>query len=130
VIGVWFRGEEHPTLLSANDRIIVFDTPQMARDFMPRLGGGRPTCWKDADSAYWPILTKTGINRAVVLWNYDPYNAPNGRAESRLHEWQHHIIWQMALANMGQINEKTGHNEALGELRDKKSPILIAYGNW
>src|SRR5438128_5587066 len=99
VIGVWFRGEEHPTLLSSNDRIIVFDTPQMARDFTHRLGGGRRTMWASEDDAFWPVLTPTGVNRAVILWNYDPYDAPHGRSESRLHEWKHHIIWVHALAN-------------------------------
>jgi hypothetical protein len=97
VIGVWFQGEEHATLLAMDDKILVFDTPQMARDYLPRLGSGRRTLWDGEDNVCWAELTPDGINRAVVLWDYDPYDAPYGRSESRLHEWQHHVIWTVAV---------------------------------
>ena len=103
----------------------MFDTPQMARDYAPRLGGGRQAFWPSSDDIMWYELNSTGINRAVILWDYDPYDAPHGRSESRLHEWKNHIMWQNAFANLGQWDEKTGENTAVGERIDRPDKVLV-----
>lgn len=101
VIGIYRPGQSQPSLMSHHGRVIVFDTPEMARNYLPQLGGGRPTRWKDRDTAYWLPLQPKGVNRAVVLTDYDVYNLPPGapiRSETRGRDWQRHVIWSQWLA--------------------------------
>ena len=79
VIGIYHAAEDRPSLMSSDGRVIVFDTPQMAVEFLPLLGGGRITQWSaDGETACWSPVEPQGVNRASVLTNYDPYDMPPG----------------------------------------------------
>jgi hypothetical protein len=123
VIGVYHAGESKPSLLSGNGRVIIFDTPQMAIDFLPLLGRGRLTRWSDGgETASWLPLEREGINRASVLTGYDPYNLPPGApvpSESPIREWRNHVHWMHWYADCGgnlvENSDGTYSNLAIGE---------------
>ncbi len=72
-------------LMSAGGRVIVFDTAQVAFEWLPLLGSGRP-CSLDARSlsVCFQVISNVHPNRARVAPNYDPgEKAP----------WKRHIIW-------------------------------------
>lgn len=110
VVGVVHAGKTDPSVLSVKGKVVVFDTPEIARNFIPRLGNGRITRWKDADTCYWLEIDPNGIGTAVVLTDYDVYDVPARmeipiagnkgirliHSESRLREWRHHIMWNYA----------------------------------
>lgn len=100
-IGIYPPGDSKPSLLSKHNKVIVFDTPQMAKEFLPILGDGRLEHWSpDGESVSFTPILPNGVNRAVILTDYDVYNLPPGtpvRSESRLLEWRHHIHWGQAL---------------------------------
>lgn len=103
MIGVYPPGKSDCTLMSSGRRVIVFDTPEMATQFLPLLGNGRVAHWgADGESVSFAPLSETDTNRAVVLTGYDPYNAPNGRSESPIREWRHHLMWSHWWSDCGQ----------------------------
>ena len=112
VIGIYLTGENRPSLMSAKGRVIVFDTPQMAIEFMPLLGGGRITRWsEDGETAFWSPLDLRGVNRAAVLTGYDPYHLPPGAptpSESLIRGWRHHVHWAQWWADCGGNEAKDG----------------------
>lgn len=122
VIGVYAPGSQKPTLMSANQRVIVFDTPQIAKQIMPLLGNGR-ICHlsKDNETATFSPLDPQGVNRAVVLTGYDPYDLPPGapvRSETRLQEWKRHVMWSAVFSDTGQMTQRkdgSWANAAVGE---------------
>jgi hypothetical protein len=72
-------------LMSSGGRVIVFDTAELAWNWLPLLGGGRPYT-ADARSLCLCFLeiSSAAPNRAAVVSNYTPgETAP----------WQRHIIW-------------------------------------
>jgi hypothetical protein len=121
-VGIYLAGEDRPTLMSANGRVIVFDTPVVARNFLPVLGAGRHDVWDLASERVWftPIDPR-GVNRAVILTDYDPYNLPPGlpiRSEVRHREWRNHVhysAWWRDIGQMVQRADGTWANTAIGE---------------
>lgn len=109
--------------MSSNGRVIVFDTREVAKNFLPMLGGGRPTTWKaDGESCYWLPVEKNALSRACVVTGYDPYDAPAGipgiRSEAHGMEWRCHIMWSHWYSDCGQFeacSDGTFANTALGE---------------
>ncbi len=72
-------------LMSDRGRVIVFDTAEVAWNWLPLLGGGR-TYASDARSLSLCFLELSGVapNRARVVTHY----MPEERAP-----WRGHIIW-------------------------------------
>ncbi len=72
-------------LMSSNGKVIVFDTTEMAWNWLPLLGGGRP---HSADarslSVCFSELSRVAPNRARVVQNYVP---------DEVTPWRNHIIW-------------------------------------
>ena len=92
-IGIYEYGKSHPTRMSSNNRVIVFDTPRQAFQFMPQLGEGRITRWKlNNEEAYWLPMEPGKVNRACILTGYDVYNLPPGmRSETKMMAWRYHV---------------------------------------
>ncbi len=96
VIGIFKSGNDKPSLMSYEGRVIVFDHPQQARDYLPLLGNGRITQWADCDTVSWMPLDPDGVNRAVIITEYDVYNLPPGhivRSEVKSMAWVRHMPW-------------------------------------
>ena len=94
VIGIYKPGKRGPQVMSHNNKIIVFDTPDVARQFIPLLGAGRMASWGLEDHIYWHPIDPDGINHACVLTDYDVYNLPPPFISESLYlSWKHHIIW-------------------------------------
>ena len=72
-------------LMSDGGRVIVFDTMEVAWNWLPLLGGGRPyRADARSRSLCFLELSRTAPNRARVVWPYDPgEKAP----------WRSHVIW-------------------------------------
>ena len=72
-------------LMSDGGRIIVFDTTEVAWNWLPLLGGGRPY---SADARSLSLcfmeLSTTAPNRARVVTPYVP---------GETQPWERHIIW-------------------------------------
>ena len=77
-IGIYQSGQTKPSLMSVQGKIVVFDHAAQARDYVPLLGGGRVTRWSGGETAYWLPMEPTGVNRACILTEYDPYCLPPG----------------------------------------------------
>lgn len=96
-IGIYLAGKDRPTLMTANGKVILFDTPGVAKDFLPIVGGGRlPSLSADGEEVCFLPIDPDGVNRACVLTGYDPYNLPPGlpiRSETRGLDWRSHIHW-------------------------------------
>ena len=124
-VGIYLPGSDRPTLMSANGRVIVFDTPEVARHFLPLLGGGRPGCWDtEEETICFAPIDRDGVNRACILTGYDPYNLPPGlpvRSETRQKEWRRHVHWAHwwtdCGGNLTRRADGTFANTALGEER-------------
>jgi hypothetical protein len=101
VIAIYPPGALHPSLLSKNNKVIVFDTPAMAREFLPILGEGRICYFSgDGESVTFAPVDPKGVNRASVLTHYDVYNLPPGtpvRSETKGREWKRHIHYGQAM---------------------------------
>lgn len=121
-IGIYAPGADRPALMSANGRVILFDTPAVARSFLPALGGGRRDLWAaDGETVCFAPLDPRGVNRACVLTGYDPYNLPPGlpvRSEVRSREWRGHVHYAAWWRDAGQMVRRpdgTFANLAIGE---------------
>ncbi len=72
-------------LMSSGGRVIVFDTAEMAWNWLPLLGSGRPY---SADARSLSLcfmeLSATAPNRARVV---TPYHPDEGQP------WKRHVIW-------------------------------------
>ena len=105
-IGLYAPGQSKPSLMSARGRVIVFDHAEQARQYLPLLGGGRPTRWQDRERAFWLPLRQAGVNRACILTDYDPYALPPGlpvRSETRGREWRDHVHAAHVFHDCGQM---------------------------
>lgn len=121
VIAVYKPGNSDPSILSASGKILIFDTPTVAKQFIGQLGNGRIAHYSvDEETVTWSPILRNEPNKAVVLTGYDPYDTPPGaiRSEVRLMPWKRHAIWTDALVNRGQIvtcSDGTMANIALGD---------------
>ena len=105
-VGIYVPGTDRMTLMASSGKIILFDTPALAGDFLPLLGEGRVTRWlPGGETAYWLPTLKGKISRAAVVTNYDPYHLPGGMAipsEAKGKEWKRHIMWSYVFTDCGQ----------------------------
>lgn len=104
-VGVyWADRPDAPELLAVEGRMVVFDTLEIARQTLPRLGGGRPEIWDAAKEtvSFLPIAP-TGFNRLAIITGYDPYDVPTGLrskgilSEAHGRDWRRHVYWRHVL---------------------------------
>ena len=114
-IGIYQPGQTKPSLMSVKGRIVVFDHPSQAADYLPLLGGGRVTQWVDGENAFWLPLDPRGTNRACIITDYDPYGLPPGMpvpSETRGKEWKGHIHAAYVFHDCGQmVQRQTAHTQ-------------------
>ncbi len=122
VIGIYPPGKDKPQLMSANGRVLIYDTPEIAKQVLPMLGNGRRALLSaDGERVSFIPIDPKSVNRAVVLTGYDPYNLPAGmgfRSEARLQEWRRHIMWSYVFFDRGQMVRRadgTYANAAIGQ---------------
>jgi hypothetical protein len=120
-IGIYYPGERKLSLMSVQNRVVVFDHAAQIKDYMPLLGGGRVTQWRDAETAYWMPYNPLGINHACIVRNYDPYHLPPGMpilSEAHHREWRYHIHAAYIFHDCGQMVQRADGsyaNTMLGE---------------
>lgn len=109
-VGITVFGKTDVSLLSANGKVVLFDTVAIAQQFVPMLGMGRSPVWAAGgeEMTFLPLQEKT-ISRAVILTGYDPYHLPAGmvaglRSETAGKAWKSHIMWSHAFFDCGQFN--------------------------
>jgi hypothetical protein len=121
-IGIYQPGQTKPSLMSVKGRIVVFDHPSQAADYLPLLGGGRVTQWVDGENVFWLPLDPRGTNRACILTDYDPHSLPPGMpvpSETRGKEWKGHVHAAYVFHDCGQMVQRADGswaNTALGEV--------------
>ncbi|MGC8668557.1 MAG: hypothetical protein ACP5VE_10640 [Chthonomonadales bacterium] len=72
-------------LMSSGGRVIVFDTAEVAWNWLPLLGGGRPyILHRPTLSICFLEISHTAPNRARVVCPYHPHEAA---------PWKRHVIW-------------------------------------
>lgn len=121
-IGIYQSGQTKPSLMSVQGKIVVFDHVAQARDYVPLLGGGRVTRWEGGETAYWLPMELTGVNRACILTEYDPYCLPPGlpvSSETHGREWRGHVHAAYVFHDCGQMAQRADGswaNTALSEV--------------
>ena len=102
-IGI-YHSDDRLTLLSSGGRVIVFDTPAVARHFLPALRPGAIDYWSaDVETVWFSPIAPGYINRAAIITNYDPYNLPPGLpvcSEVHAQEWRRHVYWNDVLRGL------------------------------
>jgi hypothetical protein len=98
-------------LMSSGGRVIVFDTAEIAWEWLPLLGGGRPYS-ADARSLSVCFLELSAVapNRARVVAPYDPGERT---------PWRRHVIWSEWWAGreeehgLHRVHVRSGHVDRL-----------------
>ncbi len=82
---VWSLRSGRWELMSDGGRVIVFDTAEVAWNWLPLLGSGRPYRADSRSLSLWFLeVSSTAPNRARVVTPYRPdENQP----------WTRHVIW-------------------------------------
>lgn len=107
-------GKSATSLLAVGGKIVLFDTKEIARNFLPYLGQGRFESWTpDGETLTFTPMVENGINKCTLVTDYDPYNLPAQmpggiRSETRLKEWRSHIMFSHAFLDCGQHETKDG----------------------
>ncbi|WP_395089299.1 hypothetical protein [Armatimonas sp.] len=111
----WYPwGKTSASLLAVSGKIVLFDTKQIAREFLPILGQGRASSWSaDGETLVFTPVDPKGINRCALVTQYDPYDLPAQmpnaiRSETRLMPWRSHIMFTHAFLDCGQHEMKDG----------------------
>lgn len=85
VVAVFSPLSERWELMSSDGRVIVFDTPEIAWEWLPLLGGGRPFRADVRTRSLWFLeISRTAPNRARVVRDYDP---------GERFPWKQHVMW-------------------------------------
>ena len=72
-------------LMSCGGRVIVFDTAEVAWNWLPLLGSGRPYRADSRSLSLWFLeVSSTAPNRARVVTPYEP---------GERQPWRRHVIW-------------------------------------
>ena len=100
----WADTPETPEILAVEGKVVLFDTVEIARQTVPRLGCGRQEIWDvSRETLRFEPETKSGYNRIALITEYDPYDVPNGmrakgiRSEARSLDWRWHVYWRHVL---------------------------------
>lgn len=107
-------GKTTMSLLSVGGKIVLFDTMQIAREFLPILGQGRMSHWSpDGETLVFTPVDPNSMNKVVLIRDYDPYNLPaqmpHGiRSETKSMQWRSHIMFTHAFLDVGQHVVKDG----------------------
>lgn len=113
-VGWYPWGKNTCSLLSVGGKVVLFDTMQIAREFLPILGQGRMSHWSpDGETLVFTPVDPSGMNKVVLVRDYDPYNLPaqmpNGiRSETKSMQWRNHIMFTHAFLDCGQHVIKDG----------------------
>ena len=126
------RADGTVCLLATNGRVWVFDTANVARNFLPLLGNGRAVHWsKDGERCTFSPAILGEVNRCCILTGYDPYHLPAGmpvQGETRGLDWKHHIHYTYGVVNAGQWaarEDGTLANLAAGEDPNVPHGIIV-----
>lgn len=134
VLAVKYGANTSFSLLANKGRVVVFDTPAIAKEFVRRLGQGRRTYWKrDEETAFWRPYLLDAFNEASVIVDYDPYELPPNSPvpqESMLRSWQHHILWNILWDSQFVSQNRDGKliHEATGEVEAETEATEVFAG--
>lgn len=110
VVGIYPLGGGKPQLMTSHGKIVLFDTREIAQGVIPLLGAGRRYTWSaDGDTITFLEVDPAGVNRAVILTEYDPYDLPPGMpvpSETRLMDWRNHVMWSYVFTDCGQMQQQ------------------------
>lgn len=113
-VGWYPWGKTSASLLAVGGKIVLFDTKQIAREFLPILGQGRIPSWSaDGETLSFTPIDPRGMNKMVLVTEYNPYDLPaqmpDGiRSETHGKEWRNHIMFSHAFLDCGQHLVKDG----------------------
>ena len=100
----WADRPDTPEILAVDGKVVLFDTVELARQTVPRLGCGRQEIWdKSEESLRFVPQQRNGFNCISLITEYDPYDVPNGlrakgiRSEARMLDWRWHVYWRHVL---------------------------------
>lgn len=104
-IGVyWADSPGTPEFLAVEGKVVLFDTLEIARQTLPRLGAGRADLWDlSREQITFVPSSPTGFNRLALFTGYDPYDVPNGfrskgiYSEAAGRDWRSHVYWRHVL---------------------------------
>ena len=95
-------GESDPSegvsLFAVGGKVLVFDSPVHAQDFMQRFACDRLPSWSaDMETCWYTPWLADHVNKLVLIRDYDPYNLPAChpvQSETHLKSWKYHItLW-------------------------------------
>jgi len=97
-------------LLSVSQRVVVFESKTQAEDFIYKLAGDQRQITTD-DKMEWFSFhpnSKNKINRACIVIDYNPYDAPLPvRSEAHAIAWRYHILHWLAFHDCGQFEKQS-----------------------
>jgi hypothetical protein len=100
----WADRPDTPEFLAAEGKVVLFDTAEIARQTLPRLGAGRAESWDAArETVTFSPPVSNGFNRLAVFTGYDPYDVPAGfrskgiYSEALGRDWRSHVYWRHVL---------------------------------
>lgn len=115
VAAAWYPwGKSTASLLAVGGKIVLFDTKEIARNFLPILGEGRFASWsEDGETLVFTPFLPEKMNKVVLITDYDPYNLPAQmpggiRSETKLMGWKSHIMFAHAFLDCGQHEIRDG----------------------
>jgi hypothetical protein len=104
-VGVhWADRPQSPEFLAVEGRLVLFDTAEIARQTLPRLGAGRSESWDASqETVHFTPAVAGGFNALSIFTGYDPYDVPNGfrakgiYSEAKGLDWRRHVYWRHVL---------------------------------
>ena len=100
----WGHDVTNGSLLSDDNKIVLFDNKLVAQDFIPTMGNGRLSTWSvDGETIYFSPIDPHAINKASIVTNYDVYDLPANHptlseARNSPFGWKFHEMWSEWLA--------------------------------
>ncbi|MCW3053300.1 MAG: hypothetical protein JWN14_2470 [Chthonomonadales bacterium] len=130
IVGLFYADSgDKPDFLSFEGKLVTFDTLEIAQDFLPMMGGGRP-CAEDVSRETFSFspISRRSFNRAVIYTGYDPYDVPGGfrtkgvYSEAHNRDWRWHVYWgHVRLEMMAWANALEAQRVA-----EEETPALLA----
>lgn len=108
-IAIRMAGKEYEMLsllCDVNNKIVVFDNLEVARNVLPALRSGVPVWVDNSESVYWTdhggVIPTSGLVCASIIWPYPIYDLPPNHpkpSETKQRDWKYHIIWTEFVSN-------------------------------